>query len=98
MPHFGISRTRYYEWKKVADRYGLEALMPKTRRRAQLPKATPTHVIEDLLTLAVLEPTLGLAAWPTGSATRLAPRAVHGPEKSPPPAWAAAANAWPGPP
>ena len=28
---FGISRTRYYEWKKVADRYGLEALMPKSR-------------------------------------------------------------------
>ena len=56
---FGISRTRYYEWKGVADRYGLEALMPKGRRAPQMPEATPTHVIEALLTLAVLEPTIG---------------------------------------
>ena len=32
---FGISRTRYYEWKGVADHYGLAALMPKERRRPQ---------------------------------------------------------------
>ena len=25
----GISRTRYYEWKNIAENYGLEALMPK---------------------------------------------------------------------
>ena len=56
---FGISRTRYYEWKNVADRYGLEALMPKARRTPQMPEATPTHVIEALLTLAVLQPTIG---------------------------------------
>ena len=56
---FGISRTRYYEWKNRADRYGLEALMPKERRAPQMPSATPTHVVERLLTLAVLEPTIG---------------------------------------
>jgi len=56
---FGISRTRYYEWKGVADRYGLDALMPKARRQPQMPEATPTHVIEELLTLAVVEPTIG---------------------------------------
>ena len=33
--------------------------MPKDRRRPQLPDATPTHVVEDLLTLAVIHPTLG---------------------------------------
>jgi transposase InsO family protein len=75
---FGVSRTRYDEWKKLADRYGTEALMPKTRRRAQLPNATPTHVIEQLLTLAVLEPTLGArrladrlvdAGWPLAAST-----------------------------
>src|SRR5580692_2933336 len=48
---FGISRTRYYQWKKVADQYGLDALWPKERRRPQLPEATPTHVVERLLTL-----------------------------------------------
>ncbi|MGH8996660.1 MAG: helix-turn-helix domain-containing protein [Acidimicrobiales bacterium] len=56
---FGISRTRYYEWKNRADAYGLDALMPKERRAPQMPEATPTHVIEALLTLAVLRPTLG---------------------------------------
>ena len=56
---FGISRTRYYSWKKRADAYGLAALMPKERRSPQMPQATPTHVVERLLTLAVLEPTIG---------------------------------------
>ncbi len=44
---FGISRTRYYEWKKVADSYGLDALMPKERRSPQMPEATPVagHVL-----------------------------------------------------
>ena len=56
---FGISRTRYYEWKGVAERYGLDALMPKERRAPQMPSATPTHVVERLLTLAVLEPAIG---------------------------------------
>jgi len=56
---FGISRTRYYAWKRRADAYGLAALMPKERRTPQMPQATPTHVVERLLTLAVLEPTIG---------------------------------------
>ena len=33
--------------------------MPKERRSPQTPSATPTHVVERLLTLAVLEPTIG---------------------------------------
>jgi hypothetical protein len=75
---FGVSRTRYYEWKRLAEQYGTAALMPKTRRRAQLPNATPTHVIEQLLTLAMLEPTLGArrladrladAGWPLAAST-----------------------------
>ncbi|HUO48774.1 MAG TPA: DDE-type integrase/transposase/recombinase [Acidimicrobiales bacterium] len=56
---FGISRTRYYEWRALAERYGLEALMPKARRTPQPPNATPTHVVAELLTLAVVEPTIG---------------------------------------
>jgi transposase InsO family protein len=55
----GVSTTSFYEWRRVAERYGLDALMPKARRRPQLPNATPTHVVEELLTLAVLEPTIG---------------------------------------
>jgi transposase InsO family protein len=55
----GVSRTRYYEWKRVAERYGVEALTPKDRRAPQMPNATPTWVVNDLLTMAVNEPTLG---------------------------------------
>ena len=33
--------------------------MPKERRAPQMPEATPTHVVEALLTLAVIEPTIG---------------------------------------
>ncbi|MEJ7584325.1 MAG: helix-turn-helix domain-containing protein [Acidimicrobiales bacterium] len=56
---FGISRKTFYEWRRLADAYGLEALMPKARRRPQLANATPTHVVYELLALAVAEPTLG---------------------------------------
>jgi hypothetical protein len=56
---FGVSRTRFYEWRSMAERYGVEALMPKARRQPQLLNATPTHVLEVLLSLAVLQPTLG---------------------------------------
>jgi transposase InsO family protein len=66
----GVSRTRYYEWKHLAERYGLDALTPKARRRPQLPNATPTHVVNELLTLAVTEPTIGCRQY----ADRLAER------------------------
>ncbi len=56
---FGISRTRFYEWRNRAERYGVEALMPKSRRAPQLPNATPTWVVEELMALAVAKPTLG---------------------------------------
>jgi transposase InsO family protein len=56
---FGVSRKTFYEWQGMARAYGLEALMPKARRRPQLPNATPTHVIHELLALTIAEPTLG---------------------------------------
>jgi transposase InsO family protein len=56
---FGISRKTFYEWRNVAARYGLDGLMPKRRRRPAMPNATPTYVVEELLTLAVTSPTLG---------------------------------------
>ena len=56
---FGISRKTFYEWKALAERYGLDALLPKSRRTPQMPNATPTWVVSELLTVAVTEPTLG---------------------------------------
>jgi transposase InsO family protein len=67
---FGISRKTFYEWKSLAERYGLESLMPKRRRVPQMPNATPTWVVSELLTLAVAEPTIGCRQY----ADRLADR------------------------
>jgi transposase InsO family protein len=66
----GVSRTRFYEWKKLSETHGLEALMPKDRRPPQMPNATPTWVVNELLTLAVAEPTIGCRQY----ADRLADR------------------------
>jgi transposase InsO family protein len=60
---FGVSRTTFYRWKKVADVYGLAALMPKTKRPPAMPNATPTWVVEELLAEAVVRPTLGAARY-----------------------------------
>jgi transposase InsO family protein len=56
---FGISRKTFYKWRHAAERYGLDALVPKKQRPVAMPNATPTHVVETLLTLAVTTPTLG---------------------------------------
>lgn len=55
----GISRTRYYQWKQVAEQYGIEALWPKDRRRPAQPNETPTLIVHDLLVIVVIEPTIG---------------------------------------
>ena len=56
---FGISRKTFYKWRNTAAKYGLAALMPKSKRPPAMPNATPTHVLELLLTLAITTPTLG---------------------------------------
>lgn len=56
---FKVSRKTFYKWRLRAEAYGTDALLPKARRAPQLPYATPTHVVERLLTDAVNEPTIG---------------------------------------
>jgi transposase InsO family protein len=56
---FGVSRKTIHQWKKLAASHGMEALRPKDRRPPQMPNATPTWVIDQLLQLAILEPTRG---------------------------------------
>src|SRR5881396_2713269 len=34
---FGIHRSTYYRWKVQVERYGLEVLRPRERRRPQMP-------------------------------------------------------------
>jgi hypothetical protein len=43
---FGVSRTTFYRWKKVADAYGLAALMPKAKRPPAMRGRTPRQVLD----------------------------------------------------
>jgi transposase InsO family protein len=56
---FGVSTKTFHKWRNAAAKYGLEALWPKTKRQPMMPNATPTHVVEVLLTMVVMMPTLG---------------------------------------
>jgi transposase InsO family protein len=56
---FGVSRKTIHDWKRLAEAYGLDALIPKARRAPAMPNATPTWVVEELLAEAVVRPTLG---------------------------------------
>jgi transposase len=61
----GVSRKTIHGWKKLAESYGMEALRPNERRRPEMPNATPTWVVDQLLQLAVLEPRGCLSThWP----------------------------------
>jgi transposase len=56
---FGISRTTYYRWAGRAQRSGLAALLPKSRRPPVMPTATPPDQVEAVLAEAVARPTIG---------------------------------------
>jgi transposase len=56
---FGISRTTYYRWAGRAQRSGLAALLPKSRRPPVMPTATPPDQVETVLAEAVARPTIG---------------------------------------
>ncbi len=94
---FGISRTRYYAWKRRADAYGLTALVSEGPPGTPDAQASPTRVVERLLTLAVLDPPSAFASMPTASAT-WASRSPSPPSRRcwSPTAWAAAGAPGPG--
>ena len=55
----GVSRTSFYEWKRLAEAYGLEALRPRERRRPRQPNETPPWQVDIILAEAISRPTLG---------------------------------------
>lgn len=70
---FGVSRKSFYAWPNIAELYGLDALLPKERRRPQQPNETPTWVVAELLSMAAVEPTIACRQY----ADRLADRAYR---------------------
>ena len=55
----GVSRTSFYQWKRLADAYGLEALRPRARRRSRQPNETPPWQADIILAEAISRPTVG---------------------------------------
>ena len=56
---FGVHRSTYYRWKAEVDRYGLEVLRPRERRRPKMPNQLPAMVEERIVAFAIAHPGLG---------------------------------------
>lgn len=69
----GIHRSTFYRWKAAVDRFGLEILRPRERRRPQMPNAIPVLVEQRIVAFALGYPGCG----PARIASELA-RAKHG--------------------
>jgi transposase InsO family protein len=57
----GVHHSSYYRWKGQSDRFGLEILRPRERRRPQMPNATPVHIEQRVLGFALAHPGFGPA-------------------------------------
>jgi transposase InsO family protein len=57
----GIHRSTFYRWKAQAERFGLEVLRPRERRRPQMPNAIPVLVEQRIVAFALGHPGYGPA-------------------------------------
>lgn len=55
----GIERSTYYRWKRKVDRWGLEALRVRERRRPRMPYQIGPHLEQRILAFALARPGLG---------------------------------------
>ena len=58
----GIHRSTYYRWKGMVDRFGLEVLRPRERRRPQMPNSIPVLIEHRIVAFALGHPGKGPAA------------------------------------
>jgi len=56
---FGVHRSTYYRWKGQVERYGLEILRPRERRRPKMPNQLSALVEERIVAFALGHPGLG---------------------------------------
>jgi transposase InsO family protein len=55
----GIERSTYYRWKAKVDRWGLEALRVRERRRPRMPNQIGPHLEQRILAFALARPGFG---------------------------------------
>jgi len=55
----GIHHSTYYRWKKQVDRWGLEALRVRERRRPRMPNQIGPHLEQKVIAFCLGHPGLG---------------------------------------
>jgi transposase InsO family protein len=55
----GIERSTYYRWKRKVDRFGMEALRVRERRRPRMPNQIGPHLEQRIIAFALARPGLG---------------------------------------
>ena len=55
----GVDRSTYYRWKGKVDRWGLEALAVRERRRPRMPTQIGPHLEQKIIAFALGHPGLG---------------------------------------
>jgi transposase InsO family protein len=55
----GVHHSTYYRWKRRVDRWGLEALRVRERRRPRMPNELGPHLEQRILAFALAQPGLG---------------------------------------
>ncbi|MSO41875.1 MAG: transposase [Solirubrobacterales bacterium] len=55
----GIERSTYYRWKRKVDRWGMEALRIRERRRPRMPNQIGPHLEQRIVAFALARPGFG---------------------------------------
>jgi len=55
----GIHRSTYYRWRKQVERFGLDLLRPRERRKPRMPNATPLTIERRVLAFSLAHPGFG---------------------------------------
>ena len=55
----GVHHSTYYRWKRQVDRFGLDILRPRERRRPRMANTTPQHIEQRVVAFALGHPGFG---------------------------------------
>jgi len=61
----GVHHSTYYRWKRAVDRFGLEALRVRERRRPPMPNQIGPHLEQRLIAFALANAGFGARARST---------------------------------
>src|SRR5207245_2333981 len=59
LPRDGVHHSTYYRWKRQVDRWGLEALRVRERRRPRMPNEIGPHLEQRIVAFSLAHPGFG---------------------------------------